>query len=138
MSNWLRDEVRQRAGRRCEYCRLAENLHPSRFTLEHILAEKYGGPTQLQNLAWSCLHCNLHKGTDLVGRLGGGQRGKLIPLFNPRRQRWSHHFRFEGPYVTARTATGRVTVSALAMNDADRVQLRQTLIAEGLFPPVQH
>src|SRR5262249_28343712 len=32
-----------------------------------------------------CSFCNLHKGTDLVGRDGSGPRAKLVPLFNPRR-----------------------------------------------------
>jgi hypothetical protein len=82
-----------------------------------------------------CSFCNLHKGTDLVGRDGTGRRAKLVPLFNPRRHKWNRHFRFVGPYVIARTAIGRVTVSVLAMNNAERVQLRQNLIAEGLFPP---
>jgi hypothetical protein len=135
MSKRLRAQVRTRAGHRCEYCLLAESLHPGRFTVEHIIADKHGGPTELPNLAWACLHCNLHKGTDLVGRDGTGRRAKLVPLFNPRRHKWSRHFRFQGPYVVGRTAIGRVTVSVLAMNERGRVQLRQNLIAEGRFPP---
>jgi len=133
----MRDQVRRRAAYRCEYCLLAEGLHPSRFTLEHVVAEKHGGLTELWNLAWACLHCNLHKGTDLVGRDGTGSSAKLVPLFNRRRHKWSRHFRFEGPYVIPRTAIGRVTVGVLAMNEPDRVQLRETLIDEGLFPPTE-
>jgi hypothetical protein len=137
MSKRLREQVRQRAGQRCEYCLLAEHIHPGRFTIEHIIPEKHGGLTEFHNLAWSCLHCNLHRGTDLVGRNGTGKRAKLVPLFNPRRHKWNRHFRFEGPYIIARTATGRVTVSVLAMNDPDRVRLRQNLIVEGLLPPTK-
>jgi hypothetical protein len=137
MIKWLRDQVRRRAGHRCEYCLLAQELHPGRFTIEHIIPEKHAGPTELRNLAWACLHCNLHKGTDLVGRDGRGPRAKLVPLFNPRRHKWSRHFRFDGPLIIARTAIGRVTITVLAMNDPDRVQLRQNLIAERLFPPAE-
>jgi hypothetical protein len=82
-----------------------------------------------------CSFCNLHKGTDLVGRDGTGLRAKLVPLFNPRRHKWGRHFRWVGAEVVGRTAIGRVTVAVLAMNDRVRVQLRQNLIAEGLFPP---
>jgi hypothetical protein len=135
MTKQLRDQVRRRANRRCEYCLLSEDLHPGRFTIEHVIPEKHAGPTELSNLAWACLHCNLHRGTDLVGREGKGRKAKLVPLFNPRRHKWDRHFRWDGPFIVGRTAIGRVTVSLLAMNDAERVQLRQNLIVEGLFPP---
>src|SRR5437879_2137601 len=102
MTKRLRAAVRRRAGQRCEYCLLTEELHPGRFTVEHIIAEKHGGPTELSNLAWACLHCNLHKGTDLVGRDGAGRWAKLVPLFNPRRHKWDRHFRFEGPFILGR------------------------------------
>jgi hypothetical protein len=87
--------------------------------------------------SYVCSFCNVHKGTDLVGRDGTGRRAKLIPLFNPRRHKWSRHFGFAGPYVIAHTAIGRVTVAVLDMNDPDRVRVRQDFIAEGLFPPTE-
>ena len=135
MAEGVREQVRRRANRRCEYCLLAEEHHPGRFTLEHVIPEKPGGPTELANLAWACLHCNLHRGTDLAGREGKGRLAKLVPLFNPRRHKWSRHFRLDGPFIRGRTAIGRVTVALLAMNNPDRVQLRENLILEGLWPP---
>ena len=60
---------------------------------------------------------------------------KLTPLFNPRRLKWSRHFRWEAAYLVGRTAIGRVTVELLKINDPFRVELRQELIEEGLFPP---
>jgi len=58
---------------------------------------------------------------------------KLTPLFNPRRHKWSAHFRWNGGYLVGRTAIGRVTVALLHINDELRVELRESLIAEGLF-----
>jgi hypothetical protein len=62
--------------------------------------------------------------------------GKLARLFNPRRHRWTKHFRWEGLYLIGRTAIARVTIALLHMNDDIRVELREGLIAEGVFPPI--
>ena len=61
----------------------------------------------------------------------------ITQLFNPRHHKWSKHFRLEGAYLIARTAIGRVTVALLRINDEHRLRLRETLIAEGAFPPPQ-
>jgi hypothetical protein len=37
--------------------------------------------------------------------------------------------------LVGRTATGRVTVELLRINDPFRVEFREELMAEGLFPP---
>ncbi len=60
---------------------------------------------------------------------------KLTPLFNPRRHRWYRHFRWECAYLIGVTPIGRVTVELLKINDPFRVELRDELITEGLFPP---
>lgn len=57
-------------------------------------------------------------------------------LFNPRRQRWTRHFSFAGPYIVGRTPCGRATVVVLALNTPDRVELRAELIVNDLFPPI--
>ncbi len=59
----------------------------------------------------------------------------LTPLFNPRRHKWARHFQWEGPYLAGRTAIGRVTAELLRINDPFRVEFREELMAEGLFPP---
>ena len=61
---------------------------------------------------------------------------KLTPLFNPRRHKWSRHFRWEGSYLIGLTPIGRITIKLLKINDPFRVELRDELIAEGLFPLV--
>jgi hypothetical protein len=121
--------------RACEYCQLSEDCHPGVFEVEHVIAKKHGGPTTLRNLAYSCLHCNRHKGTDLAGIDRITSRTKLVRLFNPRKHQWDRHFRWDGPYLVGRSPIGRVTIQVLEMNDPVRVALRGELIEEGLFPP---
>jgi hypothetical protein len=86
------------------------------------------------NLAFACLRCNKHKGTDLAGIDYATSSTRLVRLFNPRRHKWERHFRWDGPRLVGCTAIGRVTLYVLEMNDADRIALREQLIAEGAFP----
>lgn len=83
------------------------------------------------NLSLSCFYRNSFKGSDIAGR--DRRTRKLTPLFNPRRNSWVRHFRWQGAYLVGRTAIGRVTIAVLKMNDPLRVELRQNLIDEGVF-----
>jgi hypothetical protein len=49
----------------------------------------------------------------------------LVPLFNPRLERWLDHFEFAGALVAGITPTGRATVDLLQMNSEDYVELRE-------------
>ena len=102
------------------------------FPIDHVIARQHGGLTTLGNLALSCLHDNSHKGPNIAGV--DPLTGKLTKLFNPRRHKWERHFRWDGPYLVGRTDIGRTTVAVLAMNDADVVRVRRSLIEEGLLP----
>jgi hypothetical protein len=125
--------VWQRANRCCEYCQMPQDYDDIPFEIDHIIARKHGGPTVSRNLALSCFYCNSFKGSDIAGVEPGTH--KLIPLFNPRRHKWSRHFRWNGSRLEGRTAIGRVTVALLRINDSYRIELREGLIEEGLFPP---
>jgi hypothetical protein len=128
----LRLAARERAGRRCEYCRLPDVLPPTlRFHLEHVLARQHGGATTLENLAWSCQRCNERKGPNLSGV--DPDTSVVVRLFNPRQERWEEHFAFEGPKVVGRTATGRATVWLLEVNSEERLRWRSALRRYGLF-----
>ena len=129
----LADFVRQRASDCCEYCRLPQAFSSTRFQIDHILAERHGGRTAASNLALACLADNNHKGPNLAGR--DPSTGKRVWLFNPRRQKWSRHFRWQGPILTGRTPVGRATIAVLAINLPHRVAQRAALISEGVFPP---
>jgi hypothetical protein len=130
----LRQLVWRRAGGCCEYCQMPQSLEPLTFQIDHIISERHEGPTVAGNLALSCFYCNTYKGTDIAGR--DRHTRKLTPLFNPRRHKWARHFRWEGAYLVGRTPIGRVTVTLLKINRPLRVEFREKLIAEGLFPPV--
>jgi len=125
--------VRQRARGRCEYCQMPQAADDATFEIDHIVARKHGGPTAAGNLCLSCFYCNSFKGSDLSGL--DPKTRRLTPLFHPRRHKWTTHFRWEGPYLIGRTPIGRVTVALFHINDEYRVELREALIEEEIFPP---
>jgi hypothetical protein len=122
VSSSLRAFVRERAGDRCEYCRLDSESFPYiPFHIEHIMARKQGGQSIAENPALSCHKCKLHKVPNPSGfdvKLG------VVTLFHPRLQDWEAHFRMEGPMIIGLTDQGCVTVDVLAMNAPKRVELR--------------
>jgi hypothetical protein len=129
----LAQEVRGRAHDTCEYCLMPQSYYPTPFQNDHIVARVHSGATALHNLALACLHCNSHKGTNITGI--DPKTRKITRLFNPRRQKWMLHFRWDGPLLMGRTAVGRTTIAVLNMNGPFLVGLRQALIREGIFPP---
>ncbi len=132
MDEALRAFIRERAGGRCEYCRLHQDDYESQtFHVEHVVAKQHGGSDDADNLCLACSECNWAKGPNLAGLLGG----KLYPLFHPREQSWGRHFRWEGTTLVGKTKTGIVTVQVLNMNNASRIMLRENLLFEGRFPP---
>ena len=124
----LRAFVRERASRRCEYCRFPESFAYHTFHVEHIVPLKHGGGDDKANLALACRNCNLHKGPNLSGI--DATTGQVTELFNPRTESWSDHFVFQGFRLEGKSATGRVTVQVLSMNDPDQLAIRE---AVGLF-----
>jgi hypothetical protein len=124
--------VRRRAGRRCEYCRFHEGDLPLyAFHVEHIIPLKHGGSDEPNNLAWSCHFCNLSKSSNLSGR--DRTSGRVVRLFNPRRQRWRQHFAVAGPWIVGLTPCGRATIAVLNFNVSHRIQLRGSLLRAGRF-----
>jgi hypothetical protein len=108
------------------------DLHdPLPFQIDHIIAQQHGGPTILDNLAWSCLHCNKHKGPNIAGI--DPLTGQVAPLFHPRRQQWDRNFEWDGPLLKGRTRGARATIQVLAINDPDFAAFRAELIDEGVF-----
>src|SRR5438093_11112829 len=91
----LQLKVRKRARGRCEYCQMPDEAVRLPFQVDHIVAVQHGGLTVPGNLAWSCLACNKRKGPNIAGI--DPKSGKLVPLFRPRRHKWTRHFRWDGP-----------------------------------------
>jgi hypothetical protein len=122
----VRELVRARAERRCEYCRLPQELVPLvMFHVEHIVPRQHGGSDDPQNLALSCFHCNLHKGPNLTGI--DPETGAVVGLFDPRRQNWHEHFVIADAVIVGLTPVGRVTVRVMSMNAPTRIELRKEL-----------
>jgi hypothetical protein len=133
MERALEKLVWERAGNRCEYCRVAQEHDRLPFEIDHIIAKKHDGPTRSGNLCLACFADNNHKGPNIAGI--DPDTGKVTPLFNPRRHKWGRHFRWDGPILVGRTPIGRATIAVLEMNLDYRVAFRQGLIDEGVFPP---
>lgn len=86
----VRDFVRARASQRCEYCHLPDAADEWPFHIDHIVARAHGGDDELTNLSWSCIQCNLHKGSNIASV--DPQTGERVDLFNPRVQNWEENF----------------------------------------------
>src|SRR5688572_24074157 len=132
MDKLLAQSVRDRAGGRCEYCQMSAKLYRTVFHVDHVVAVKHGGQTLAENLALACLHCNLHKGTDIAGL--DPATGLLTRLFNPRSDLWTDHFSWSGALLVGRTDIGRTTLNLLQINDSMLVTVRESLAEEGLWP----
>ena len=134
MSPRLRQLVRKRANRRCEYCRFHEDDLPLwPFHLDHIVAEQHGGPDNAANLAWACQRCNLCKGANLTAI--DPDSSQVVRLFNPRTEAWAEHFALDGPRIVGLTSAGRATAWLLQMNCEERTELRAELMATGRWKP---
>jgi hypothetical protein len=127
--------VWKRAGSCCEYCQMPHGLTVLPFQIDHVIAEQHGGRAIPENLALSCMICNVHKGPNIASI--DPQTSALVPLFHPRRDTWADHFAWSGPHLVGLTAVGRATIAVLAINMKARVALRASLIQEGVFPPAQ-
>jgi len=133
MERSLEDQVRRRAGGRCEYCHLPEQLSGLGHVIDHIVARQHRGPTTAENLALACGRCNASKGPNLAGI--DPQTGLLTRLFHPRNDVWQEHFRWAGGALVGLTAIGRTTVEVLAINNIYRVAAREVLITSGQWIP---
>lgn len=127
----VRQIVRDRAGRRCEYCRFPESALPYLvFHVDHIIARQHLDEISdhPESLAWACSECNYHKGPNLVSI--DPESKEPAALFNPRRDNWHAHFAIERGTIVGITPTGRATARLLNMNAPRLVRLRFELIEQ--------
>lgn len=129
MATSLRTRIRERAGDRCEYCRLPQKCTILPHEIDHIRARKHRGPTTLENTCWCCAQCNGAKSSNATGY--DPATDELVPLFNPRADRWDDHFAWDGPQLVGKTTTARATIDVLRINQVDRVEHRRVLLATG-------
>jgi hypothetical protein len=131
----LRRAIRAIAQDRCEYCQSAESLMGVTFEVDHVIPTSTGGETILDNLCLSCPSCNRYKGARQTAL--DSRTRREVPLFHPRRQRWTEHFAWgdDGTRLNGITPIGRVTVEALRMNRGAMLQLRHYWVATKKHPP---
>jgi len=139
MTRYISDELRQLISQRanfiCEYCLLHDDEAYAGSEVDHIISLKHGGATELENLAYACLRCNRHKGTDLCSI--NWQTNQLVRFFNPRIDRWSEHFQLRNAEIIPLTEIGEVTVRVLGFNEPRRLKERMLLMKVGLYPSAE-
>lgn len=131
----VRERVRRAAADCCGYCLSRQELVLGRLHLEHIIPSAKGGTDDEENLWLACSLCNSYKGTQTtaIDPLTSDE----VPLFNPRRQSWSEHFRWVegGTQIEGLTPCGRATVVALQLNNVLAITVRRGWVRAGWHPP---
>ena len=128
----LRAGVWERAAGRCEYCRTPEAGAFFAHEPDHIIATQHRGQTELGNLALACLQCNRLKGPNIASV--DPETNRIVPLFNPRTDQRSDHFRIENGRILPLTPVARATVVLLNFDHPDREEARQKLAQAGRYP----
>ncbi len=128
----LRQAVIVRANGLCEYCLIHEEDSYFGCQVDHIISEKHGGPTELDNLAYACTFCNRQKGSDVSSI--DWESGDFVRFFNPRIDQWNVHFNLNGYQIIPLTPIGRVTSQILDFNGIDRLLERQELQGLNRYP----
>lgn len=129
VSPYLRQRVFERAEGRCEYCLTPNLVVLVSHEVDHVIALKHGGLTEVDNLALSCTLFNKYKGSDLASV--DPDTGAIVPLFNPRLDNWAEHFRIDGGHITPLTPAARATARLLRLNASERMEERRLLSRAG-------
>lgn len=133
--------VRERAKFLCEYCHSLEEASAALFAIDHIITQSLPGSSDdPDNLALACQRCNGYRYDFTTGI--DPETGDIIPIFNPRKQKWSDHFLWsaDGLKIIGITATGRATCNRLDLNDERHnegsiIKARRFWIKGGWHPP---
>lgn len=128
----LRRAVIERARHCCEYCWTPDDATLVTHEVDHVIAKRHKGKTELDNLAYACFRCNRLKGSDLSSI--DPQTGNVTRLYNPRTDHWSEHFRLTSDAtIQPLSAIGRTTMDFLDLNDAQWRELRAALLQQGRY-----
>ena len=66
MDAGIREFVRNRALRLCEYCCMPDEFDPLPFCIDHIISQQHHGESAESNLALSCFNRNSYKGPNIA------------------------------------------------------------------------
>jgi hypothetical protein len=133
---YVESRVRAAARNRCGYCLSPQRLVMARLEIEHIVPLSQGGSDAESNLWLACPLCNRYKGDKTTAI--DPETGEVVPLFNPRAQVWSEHFRWseDGLRIIGLTPIGRATVATLHLSDdPDALEVRSYWVLAGWHPP---
>lgn len=132
-AEWRR--ILNRFGHRCAYCQMMAKFLPQGLEKDHIIPRKAGGSDRAQNICPACPSCNAHKARKILGL--DPETGVKIRLFNPYRQNWREHFRWDdsGAVIIGKTAIGRATAATLQMNTSTLIAWRKIFVDIGDYPP---
>lgn len=140
LSDATKKLVRKRAKSLCEYCHFLEEASAAKFAIDRIVPKSIGGSDDPDNLALACQRCNGYRSNFITGI--DPQTQEIIPLFNPRQQKWSDHFIWtaDGLKIIGITPTGRATGNRLDLNDERHnegsiVKARRLWVRGGWHPP---
>lgn len=126
---FLKRLVRRRSGNRCEYCLLPQAGQEAAFHIDHVFPLAEGGETNADNLALACVSCSLRKG---ARRLAVDPKtDQKVAIFDPRKDLWEEHFKWEGLKIKGLTETGRATVEMLNMNRTLIIAIRREELLAG-------
>jgi hypothetical protein len=121
--------VIERAANRCEYCCLSQLGQEATFHVDHVTPVASAGETILDNLALACVSCSLRKAAREKGL--DPETAEEVRLFNPRRDDWNAHFRWDGVYLVGLDSIGRATIHTLKMNRPLVLAIREEEVALG-------
>lgn len=132
ISDFMRNQVRERANYACEYCEVTENDSAGQLTVDHFHPQSLGGSDTLDNLIYCCNRRNQYK-ADYWPRDAGAPT-----LWNPRNQSIADHFvELADGRLFALTNVGRFSLQPLNLNRppliAYRLQKRQRVEEQQLL-----
>jgi 5-methylcytosine-specific restriction endonuclease McrA len=135
ISKALKLRIARQASNRCGYCQAPQHLLIVRLEIEHIIPLSLGGTSHEDNLWLCCSTCNMYKGSKIAAI--DPVSHQQVPLYNPRFQKWSIHFKWsqDGTEIIGITDIGRTTIEALKLNNELSVAARRFWVLLGEFPP---
>ncbi len=114
----LSDAIRQRVSdfsqQRCGYCQMPAQFVYAPMEIDHIIPRAAGGTDDEHNLILCCPRCNNFKSDQTQGL--DPVSHQIVPLYNPRQQIWTEHFRWsgDGTQIIGLTAYGRANRCCVA------------------------
>lgn len=107
----IRNEVRQRAEFKCEFCSISETDSGGELSIDHFRPKSKGGNDNLNNLIYCCIRCNQYK----------LDYWPIVPddskLWNPRIESFGEHFlKLDDGTLYPLTSAGAFTLNRLRLN----------------------